>query len=861
MFTPRSLVYALVLITSLARPALADSFANKFVPVTQANADSPSEISGQLPPGWIDDSSYRSAKVAVHYSRAQDSAASTPFLQIDARSIDRGQAQVVRPDIAVTPAKVLRIKLRARSTSATPLLIGLRQSLARIDLYQKNPDRGWVQESAHTQLPRWIAGHNLSLTQNWADYELNLHPVYADPAAQLVLALRQSGQVEIASITWSAEPPTKQSTAAAVVSAAQAEALRTAAIEAALTSKTSLSDLFDTTAITGAQIDENTVQKIIRVDASGKKADTTSLADGFQKAYDSLMRGVPTKLVLAPGIYRESAPALDWTAEPARSTMFVVEGEGEVQWTGADVFPLSKWKNEGDGLYSHPWPHQFGNYAWRWDSNRALVSQRSEMAFLNDRPLKPRILETYATTGVGLRTPKGEKITHTYSNFRDAKTILRPGEFGVIERAENGQKIWIRVPAGEVLKEDSIEVSVRRNLIRFVDKHNLVLRNLTVLRVANEPHRRAIHFAAFGGPLSTNVLIDRCRFLWNANTGMQIAGEKWTVRDTESSYNGRSGLNTDGLKDALWINNTTNFNNWRGHWGGDTGFASAAVKAHRTDGHLVLGHTSIGNADHGFWYDIDCKNIYMQDVTLVDNLNHGTLHWELAAGPFHGRRLLLANADRSFYVFNTGHSRLEYSIITTAGQHSLPNFEQAFRFGGNDRTDAHAITSQAAFFKPRVEIRNTVLAVQPPFSRGLIEWTDVRDPDKETYHPYTYTGSGNTFWAPASRQPVTYNIKKGVATNDGSNQIDEGGTATTLQGWIDARESGSRIADPGLVAPGDYDFRFTPESPLASEAARYPQVVLTPRQITALRNFIYGSWLEYDEPAFSTTQPNPPSKP
>jgi hypothetical protein len=861
MLTPRSLVYTLVLATSFARPALADSFPNKFLPVTQANADSPSDISGQLPPGWLDDSSYRGAKVTVHYSRDQDPGSAKPSWQIDASAIDRGQAQAVRPDIAVTPDKVLRVKLRARSTSATPMLIGLRQSPARIDLYQKNPASGWVQESAHTQLPRWLDGQTVSLTNNWADYQINLRPVYADPAAQLVLALRQRGQIEIASITWSTEPAAKPAAPAAIISTAEAEAQRTASIRSALASKQSLSDLFDTTTITGAQIDESTVKKVIRVDASGKKTDTTSLAEGFQKAYDSLSQGVPTKLVLAAGIYREAAPRLDWSAEPARSTLFVVEGEGDVQWTGADVFPLSKWKNEGDGLYSHPWPHQFGNYAWRWDSNRSLVSQRMEMAFLNDRPLKPRILETYTTTGIGLRTPRDEKITHTYSGFRDPKTILRPGEFGVSERAENGQKIWVRVPPGTTLREDSIEVSVRQNLIRFVDKHNLVLRNLTVTRVANEPHRRAIHFASFGGPLSTNVLIDRCRFLWNSKTGFQIAGENWTVRDTEASYNGGSGLNTDGLKNAIWINNTTNFNNWRGHWGGDTGYATAAVKAHRTEGHLVLGHTSIGNADHGFWYDIDCKNIYMQDVTLVDNLNHGTLHWELAAGPFHGRRLLLANADRSFYIFNVGHARLEDSIITTAGLHSLPKSEQTFRFGGNDRIDAHAILSQSAFFKPVIELRGNILAVQPPFARGLIEWADMRDPDKETYHPYTYSGSGNTFWAPESRQAVTYNIRKGVATNDGSNQIDQGGTATALQGWIDTRESGSRIADPALVAPAQYDFRFTPLSPLASAAARYPQVVLTPQQIDALRNFIYGTWLEYDEPAFSTTQSANPPKP
>ena len=90
-------------------------------------------------------------------------------------------------------------------------------------------------------------------------------------------------------------------------------------------------------------------------------------------------------------------------------------------------------------LYEHPWTNDWGNL-WVYSSfvDATLPAYRSEMVFVDGAPLRQEILEDYEKTG---------KQYTNYTGYTAPQQALTPGTFGVAERDENGNKIFIR-PAG-----------------------------------------------------------------------------------------------------------------------------------------------------------------------------------------------------------------------------------------------------------------------------------------------------------------------------------------------------------------------------------------------------------------------------
>jgi hypothetical protein len=240
------------------------------------------------------------------------------------------------------------------------------------------------------------------------------------PSPSICTYLAIAGIIALGCFTHRAEAGTTPAPSDSVATKATNEALltpeearadRERSIAAALASKTSLAESFDTTTVTGAQVDESSIQRVIHVSApagnnygngnaapgseatsnagatterGSKENLAATLYEGFTLAYACLNQGTPTKIILASGTYREvSAPFVWGDNLTARSTLLIIEGEApdKVTWTGADAFPLSAWKDEGDGFYSHDWSYQWGFTA---DSARYLQvaltpEQRAEL--------------------------------------------------------------------------------------------------------------------------------------------------------------------------------------------------------------------------------------------------------------------------------------------------------------------------------------------------------------------------------------------------------------------------------------------------------------------------------------------------
>jgi hypothetical protein len=208
----------------------------------------------------------------------------------------------------------------------------------------------------------------------------------------------------------------------------------------------------------------------------------------------------------------------------------------------------------------------------------------------------------------------------------------------------------------------------------------------------------------------------------------------------------------------------------------------------------------------------------------------------------------------AIYQYNTGRCNVDDSIFSTgrAAGKGISHF--LYRLGGSDRFDPHAKELVGQVIEPTLTASRSIFHVAPDFKLNLFHYRDERDPGREGYKPYAYTGTDNILWAPTNDLPATVEIKKREAITDGTNRD---GTSTakdriSLSDWIDGKgfpgkEIKPRVLDPGFMDPLNGDFRFRKDSPLAADAARYPQFTLSPEQRAALKSYLEGGWLDYQD--------------
>lgn len=565
---------------------------------------------------------------------------------------------------------------------------------------------------------------------------------------------------------------------------------------------------------TGAKVDESSVRKTIVVDPRGA---VKNLAAAFAQARESLARGVPTRIVIQPGIYREAVLGLDWRKGKAADTLLVVEGRGKVVWTGADTFPLSEWTRVG-GLYRHPWPYHWGNFGYSW-SAKGLIGHRSELAFVDGKPLMPRILERYAVEGIVQDPAQPGKVSYQFLDRRDPTAVLGPGEFGVAERTRD---LFVRTLPDQ--RPASIEVSVRRNLLDLRGKSRVVLRNITFTSTANDDGdfgaNNAVRFSIDPKLRSSDVLIDRCKVLWSAQTGLHIDGDRWTVRDSEFSFNGGSGIASGRSSDVLWERNVTNFNVWRLWRAGELGYYTGGFKMHETSRHTIRGHEAVGNCTMGAWWDVHCRDVNVRDLSAIGNA--ANLQFELCEGPFVADRLLLAGGragDAQLRLWEHGPTVLTNSILYSDYRGSGDTGLYNLRWFG--RTDAHAAMAKITAGTNVAESNVFVAGPNVP-NFGMID--DIRGVEWSKREPLVYRGRDNVFWS-----PTLVDLEDRWIKDDGR-KGDLAARAVSVQDWrvpATYSELSPRRLDPGLRDPSRHDYRFAPTSPLYGVRGRYPQVMLS----------------------------------
>ena len=471
-----------------------------------------------------------------------------------------------------------------------------------------------------------------------------------------------------------------------------------------------------------------------------------SIAAAVREARGPLSAGTPVRIVVEPGVYRESIGHVVFDAAAAR-TPLVIEGQG-VTLSGSDV--VTAWEDLGGGVFATAWEHDWGNWAYPWETPRVL-GHRAEMVFVDGEPLRQMLLEPFAYEVRGdplLHAERGQAWTPLPPRGPGA---LLPWTFGV---SEADDRLYVRLPAGADVAGHEVEVSVRPQALRFDagdfgagGKDALTLRGITFEHFASRTRGYGLEGTVALGRGSRGVTIDRCRFRWNAAHGLDLRAADVTITDSSFTHNGFSGI-AGGFEAARLSGNVTSFNNWRGAMAGQRSWWLAGVKLQDSSDVAVEDHEAVGNLAPGVWFDIQNRDVRLTDVLAVGNDGPGVF-LELSPGPFVVERLRSSNAEEGLLASIVGELAVRDSVLHSAGTAAKRVKEQtagmpALLWQLYERDDTHA-TDHPRIDARRIEVTGTTL-IAGPGAMFVVENVGVpRDSTAYSAATAAYRGQGNTF--------------------------------------------------------------------------------------------------------------------
>ncbi|MEM6391366.1 MAG: right-handed parallel beta-helix repeat-containing protein [Planctomycetota bacterium] len=575
-----------------------------------------------------------------------------------------------------------------------------------------------------------------------------------------------------------------------------------------------------------------------RTDGDGTAARPfASVRAGFEAAKRSLAKGTATKLKIGPGVYRESMGRMDVTVGEIREALFIIEGAGAEKTiiTGADLVEADAWESVGNGVYAMEWNLDLSHVSPSFGPP-GYLGHRSEMLFVDGKLLRQVLIEPWTVERQGkLRVGTKTQMVYTEHPVLDPREVLEPGTFGVAELDSSGRwanKLFVKPGHPDDLKSKRVEVARRGSLLRIDGgKENLVLRGLTFTQACSQRQTGVIGPVFIRGHMR-NILIDDCAFTWNNFTGLRLRLiDKLTIRNSRFDYNGDGGLNLGHNRYTLFENNSTSFNNWRGHWGNYYGWSMGGIKFHETEFNILRNHVAVGNMSPGIWYDIQCEHIYVDN--LVSAFNRLALFFEIGNGPHVVDRSILAHGEESAYrAMIVGPTLMRDTIVYS---NAKPKADDA-----NKKHAAIAITYYGRqhswhrtqrLVRPGLYLHQDNVFMAGPNQGALIRLAPGEGVDEHSY-AFRYVGEGNLHWharsgsgRPVYQHQVTTPGKPWTITSGGGDRFSR---------WADRTDA--RVADPGFADPDLLDFTVDSRSPAASNP-RLPLRQIDRRWIDQTREF------------------------
>ncbi len=305
------------------------------------------------------------------------------------------------------------------------------------------------------------------------------------------------------------------------------------------------------------------------------------------KAAETLRPG--DTAIIHAGTYREHVrPAR--SGEPRKPITYqAAEGEQPVI-TGADL--ITGWvRVRGKAWKKEPWPHRFPTHP---NDERHRLIGRCEQVIADGKLLKQ------------VEKPD-ELAAGTFCADTEAKVL----------------HVWL--PDGGDPNEHKVEASTRMRCFglgwRKPPRHYVHLRGLTIRYAASMAQRGALKIHGDG------CLVEDCMVEWTNGNGISFHGDDIALRRVVSRYNGQQGLGGGGrrfrLEEVVLVGNNVK--------GFAKGWEAGGMKiTHARNGTLTRCQ-AIANNGVGFWFDIDVRDVLIEQCTAAGNAGHG-IYVEISGG-------------------------------------------------------------------------------------------------------------------------------------------------------------------------------------------------------------------------------------
>jgi hypothetical protein len=405
--------------------------------------------------------------------------------------------------------------------------------------------------------------------------------------------------------------------------------------------------IIDVSGVTGAQVNESLVSRILYVSPTGSDSNSGTLATAplrtltaaASKASSNRSSNLSTKIILMPGTYREASTVQIYGTS---NYPIVIEAQtpGTAIISGSDLEPASQWSlTATPNVYSLPWTNNWGLTTTSYGgSTMSDVGRRRELVFVNGHVLTQVNSLSALTT-----TPSTGYVDVAGTYYVD----------------ETADKLYMR-PSVDLSTNPTIEVGMRQRLIWANATSNIVIRGIVFQHST----------AQDGGPAAlnadgSNILIENNTFQWNNWTGFSgYKSSQITARGNKSLHNGANGSGGARITNVIFEDNETSYNNWRsGTLGGVYGWSFAGNKFFHAHGLIFRRHVAVGNQAHGIWFDTDHANILIDNVRVEDNYGHG-IFIEANQGPIAlTNSTSCNNGGWGLYISNTENLTVDNNYI------------------------------------------------------------------------------------------------------------------------------------------------------------------------------------------------------